>query len=329
MPLRLVYPDKYRLWDDLVRGNTDRVFVETLDKPQLRSTVSVELALPNLAVPIVIRGTVVGRRAQSQKFAAGVYLRFEDREIQKCRRFLGLAQTPERYEHARKTRRVHDELRVRFVRPELGTPGITKNVSESGLFVMYHGGLAVGQIVEVALTLDDGEDLPLRAEVSWVDEEQKSAGLRFVDVASDASERLGACIMRLTEKQARAQSREKVPVVVADDDPIILEFLTSALTRFGFEVFQVSNGELALGLIRDLQPRLVLLDILMPGIDGMDICKMMRSDAYLVDIPVVFVSALDPERLHVVADEAGATDYLVKPVQLGDLFNLVGAYLKR
>ncbi len=329
MSLRLVYPDKYRLWDDLVRGHTDRVFVGTTEKPQLRSSVSVELMLPNLAVPIVIRGSVVGRRAASQKFAPGVYLRFEDREIQKCRRFLGLAQTPERYEHARKTRRVHDELRVKFLRPPLAEPGLTKNISESGLFLMYRGGLAVGQIVEVSLALDNGEELPLRAEVSWVDEDAHSAGLRFVEVAVTASEQLGACIMRLTERLARAQSREKVPVVVADDDPIILEFLTSALTRFGFEVFQVSNGELALGLVRDLQPRLVLLDILMPGVDGMDICKMMRSDAYLVDIPVVFVSALEPERLHAVADEAGATDYLVKPVQLGDLFNLVGAYLKR
>ena len=75
-------------------------------------------------------------------------------------------------------------------------------------------------------------------------------------------------------------------------------------------------------------PALVLLDILMPRIDGADVCKAMRADAEMADIPVIFVSALEIETLHRVADESGASDYLVKPVALSDLFNLVGRYLK-
>jgi CheY-like chemotaxis protein len=71
-----------------------------------------------------------------------------------------------------------------------------------------------------------------------------------------------------------------------------------------------------------------VLDILMPGIDGLDICKMMRADVEMAEIPVIFLSALDEDRLHQIADEAGATDYLCKPVSLADLLNLIGSYLK-
>jgi DNA-binding response OmpR family regulator len=60
-----------------------------------------------------------------------------------------------------------------------------------------------------------------------------------------------------------------------------------------------------------------------------DIVKMMRADLEMSEIPVIFLSALDTERLHQVADEAGATDYLSKPVNLSDLINMVGMYLKR
>jgi CheY-like chemotaxis protein/Tfp pilus assembly protein PilZ len=329
MALRLEYQDKYRLWSDLVRARTDRVFIASEDVPQLGSTIRVELALPELSVPIIMKGTVIGRRGDSPRFERGIYVRFADSEIEKCRRFLGIEHTVKRYEHARRTRRVHHELPLRFDRPKLDTPCTTRNISEAGLFVTCPDPLEIGQQVALTLTLDDSTHLALDAEVSWVDHDQNAAGLRFLQLDAERLERLGKAITRLLEAQAREQTQEHVPVVVADDEPAILRFLSSALTKFGFEVFQVANGELALGLIRDLQPKLVLLDILMPGIDGVDVCKMMRADAYMVDIPVIFISALEAKRLHAVADEAGATDYLSKPVDMADLFNLVGRYLRR
>jgi DNA-binding response OmpR family regulator len=63
-------------------------------------------------------------------------------------------------------------------------------------------------------------------------------------------------------------------------------------------------------------------------LDGVDICKTMRADAEMLDIPVIFVSALNERQLHAVADDAGATDYLQKPVNLSELINLVGHYLR-
>ena len=96
----------------------------------------------------------------------------------------------------------------------------------------------------------------------------------------------------------------------------------------GIPVLAASSGPEALALL-SADVDLVLLDILMPGMDGVDICKVMRADIELASIPVIFLSALEAGRLHAVADEAGATDYLPKPTTLTELLNLVGTHLKQ
>src|SRR5512146_2949748 len=106
MILTLEYPDKYRLWADLIRGNSDRVFVPTEVPPPLGSRVAVRLSLPGLTLALAIDGTVIGRRLRSGRFAAGAYVRIPDDQIEKCRRFLGLSQAPERYLQGRKAGRV-------------------------------------------------------------------------------------------------------------------------------------------------------------------------------------------------------------------------------
>ena len=105
--------------------------------------------------------------------------------------------------------------------------------------------------------------------------------------------------------------------------------MTTALSKSGYDVFHATNGDDALDMIRELHPALVVMDILMPGADGAEICKVMRSDAELADIKVVFVSALGEEVLHSVADEAGANDYLAKPLHLSELTEMVSHYLER
>src|SRR6185295_7006807 len=107
MALVLEYPDKYRLWSDLIQGNADRVFVKTESPPKLGVTVPVTLSLPGISLQISIDGLVVGRRAKRGRFDSGVYLRFSDEEMEKCRRFLGLNQAPDRYDQGRKARRIH------------------------------------------------------------------------------------------------------------------------------------------------------------------------------------------------------------------------------
>jgi CheY-like chemotaxis protein len=184
--------------------------------------------------------------------------------------------------------------------------------------------LSSGQFVELTVTLDDGASLALGAEVTREGPEMDFSGLRFLDLDGPRHAALKAQVERLTARPLRARQL----VLVADDEPDILDLLTRALSRHGFEVIKASGGREAMALIRQARPQLVLLDILMPGMDGVDVCKAMRGDIELSQVPVIFASALDESHLHNVADEAGATDYLSKPLLLGDLLNMVGKYLK-
>src|SRR5688572_21988544 len=90
--LKLPFEDKHRLWFDLIRGDTDRFFVETEEQPRIDSEVAVEIRLGAQPAPIVIAGKVVGRRSKSDRFPGGVYVQFTAREIGKVRRFVGLVQ---------------------------------------------------------------------------------------------------------------------------------------------------------------------------------------------------------------------------------------------
>lgn len=324
MTLRLEYPDKYQLWSKLIQGKFDRVFVETTDSPRLATRVPVELALSGLQVHVVITGVVIGARTRSDRFPAGVYVRFDEEEMEKCRRFLGLAHVAERYEQGRKARRAACELSVVLRQPPLASPGVVRDLSEVGLLLDVAAPLSLGQFLQLAVTLDDGTVLELRGEVSRQGP-GSLLGVRFISVEPEVARALDGAVTRLST----AVSTAPTPcLVVADDAPEILEMLTKVLSRFGYEIHKARRGDEAITLVRELKPAMLILDILMPGIDGMDICKMMRADVELSPVPVIFVSALEPERLHQLADEAGATDYLTKPLQLSDLINLVGRYLK-
>ena len=322
MALRLEFPDKYRLWSELLRGHTDRLFVSTEECPRLGEPTPIELLVAGVVV--VASAQVVGLRRKSRLFKTGVWVRFDDEEIEKVRRFLGLTQD-DRPKPGRRTRRMPCTLPVKITWPSLANTAFARDLSESGAQLDTLAPLQAGQSVEVEIQLDDGTLLGLKAEVTRDNLDGRAVGLRFMDVTPAAAERLRVQIDRLSGQPWPG----KPSVLIADDEPAILDFLNRALSRFGYEVHTATNGSQALAMVRELKPKLVVLDILMPGLDGVDVCKSMRSDVELAEIPVVFVSALALERLHQVADEAGATDYLPKPVALNELLNVVGEYLQQ
>lgn len=326
MGFRREFADKYRLWSELLRGNTERVFVASETPAPLGARVPVELALKGTPVRVVLAAVVVGVRRPGGLFSGGLFLRFPDEEIEKCRRFLGLS-PPGAYDKGRKHPRVRCALELELASHGGGRYEV-RNLSESGLLCTAPEDLSEGEQVRFLLTLDDGQRVPLEAEVSWRREADRLAGLHFVDAPVESRRLLGLCIERL-QRSAPTEPQRRPTLVIAEDDPNILIFLATALSRHGYDVQGARRGDEALTLIRELSPELVVLDILVPGIDGVDICKLMRADVELCDIPVVFVSALDERRLHQMAYEAGATDYLCKPVNLAELLNVIGRYLRR
>ncbi|RKZ52427.1 MAG: hybrid sensor histidine kinase/response regulator [Candidatus Parabeggiatoa sp. nov. 2] len=120
----------------------------------------------------------------------------------------------------------------------------------------------------------------------------------------------------------------KGKILIVDDTPANLQILTQMLTEQGYQVFPAINGKLALMSVQSTLPDLILLDILMPEMDGYDVCKTLKADERTYDIPVIFISALDDVFDKVKAFSLGGVDYITKPFQREELLARVQTHLK-
>jgi DNA-binding response OmpR family regulator len=116
-------------------------------------------------------------------------------------------------------------------------------------------------------------------------------------------------------------------ILVVEDDPIIRQTVEYALKRAGFSVHAVSDGGAALEAAARVQPDLVLLDLMLPGMDGYEIAERLRTDDK--ETAIVMVTALDTERDKVRGLDAGADDYITKPFSMEELLARVRANLRR
>ena len=115
-------------------------------------------------------------------------------------------------------------------------------------------------------------------------------------------------------------------VLVVDDDPALAEMLQIVLTASGFDAHWVAHGDKVLDEFRRAQPDLVLLDIMLPGRDGVDVCRDLRTES---DVPIVMLTARSDTLDVVNGLEAGADDYVVKPFKTQELLARVKTRLRR
>ena len=115
-------------------------------------------------------------------------------------------------------------------------------------------------------------------------------------------------------------------ILIADDDAHIRQLLAFALRKAGFEVAESGDGEAALKAIAARAPQLVVLDINMPGMDGLEVCRRLRATS---EIPILFLSSRDDEIDRVLGMELGADDYVVKPFSPREVVARVTAILRR
>ena len=119
-------------------------------------------------------------------------------------------------------------------------------------------------------------------------------------------------------------------ILVADDDPHIRDLLCFALAKAGMETDQAADGEAALAAIEARAPDLMVLDINMPRLNGLDLCRQLRaSGGASANLPILFLSSRDDEIDRVVGIELGGDDYVVKPFSPREVVARVGAILKR
>lgn len=122
-------------------------------------------------------------------------------------------------------------------------------------------------------------------------------------------------------------AREKILVVEDEED--IAELIEYNLLKNGYEVHVVSSGEEAMPSVRKVKPDLVLLDLMLPGIDGLEVCRRLKGDVSTRDIPVIMVTARGDEEDVVAGLELGADDYVLKPFSPKVLAARIGAVLRR
>lgn len=115
-------------------------------------------------------------------------------------------------------------------------------------------------------------------------------------------------------------------VLVVDDDKNICEILKIFLEKDGLKVYTANDGETALKLFTEVKPTIALLDIMMPGMDGIELCKEIRK---IDNTPIMFISAKDQTMDKILGLELGADDYIVKPFDASEVVARVKAILRR
>jgi len=124
-----------------------------------------------------------------------------------------------------------------------------------------------------------------------------------------------------------SSSLNKGRVLVVDDNPSNLRLLLQMLTVEGYRVHLANGGKPALRFLQTMVPDLILLDIMMPDMDGYQVCKQVKADERTRDVPVIFISAMDQTFDKVKAFRSGAVDYIVKPFEIEEVFARIETHL--
>jgi phosphate regulon transcriptional regulator PhoB len=118
-------------------------------------------------------------------------------------------------------------------------------------------------------------------------------------------------------------------ILVVDDEPDLVELVTYNLKKEGFDASSAADGEKALHMIREKGYDLVILDLMLPGIQGMELCRILRNDPRTEGLPIIMVTAKGEEIDRVLGLEIGADDYIAKPFSPRELVARVKAVLRR
>ena len=118
-------------------------------------------------------------------------------------------------------------------------------------------------------------------------------------------------------------------ILIVDDEKDIVDLVAYNLEKEGYEVLKALDGEKALALVRAKKPALVVLDLMLPGIQGLEVCKRLRRDAETASVPIIMLTAKGEELDRVIGLEVGADDYVTKPFSVKELVARVKAVLRR
>ncbi|OAD18666.1 adenylate/guanylate cyclase [Candidatus Thiomargarita nelsonii] len=120
---------------------------------------------------------------------------------------------------------------------------------------------------------------------------------------------------------------QKSTLLLVDDSPTSLKVLYKYFNQFDYEIFAAKSGEKALEVLTQIKPDIILLDVMMPGIDGFETCHRIKENEEMREIPIIFMTALSDTKNKVKGFELGAVDYLTKPLQKEEVLARVNTHL--
>ena len=123
--------------------------------------------------------------------------------------------------------------------------------------------------------------------------------------------------------------RETARILLVDDEQALVWALRHSLSDEGYKVLAAGNGAEALALAQRKSPDLVILDIVMPGLDGLEVCRRLRRDPALAAVPILFLTVRNSVKDRVIGLNGGADDYLIKPFDVQELKARVRSLLRR
>ncbi|GEM_PF-168042 len=126
----------------------------------------------------------------------------------------------------------------------------------------------------------------------------------------------------------KLSQNDQETLLLVDDNPTNLQVLYQTLDGHGYKLLLAKNGEDALNIVHKVHPALVLLDIMMPGMDGYEVCQSIKNDGQSADVAIIFLSALDDVKDKVQGFNAGAVDYIAKPFQSEEVIARVATHIK-
>jgi len=118
-------------------------------------------------------------------------------------------------------------------------------------------------------------------------------------------------------------------ILIADDEPDILEIINYNLSKEGYEVYTAKDGNEAIERAKQLNPDLIILDVMMPKKTGVEVCQILRAQSMFQDTLIIFLTALSDEASHIKGLETGADDYVSKPISPKILSSRVNALFRR
>lgn len=121
----------------------------------------------------------------------------------------------------------------------------------------------------------------------------------------------------------------KQQILIVDDEPDILEFLSYNLTKEGYDVKTANNGKEALEILPAISPHLLILDIMMPEMDGVELCKKIKDDQLAQNAAIAFLTARNEDFTQIAALDAGGDDFITKPIKPRVFLSRVKALLRR